>query len=355
MSRIPAPGSTGYQPAFKIDPKIGELQDDMRGVEKRIQDAFYDDLFLMISQLDTVRTATEIDARREEKLVMLGPALDRLQREGLAKDISRIFGIMARRGLFPPMPEAMEGFPLKIEYSLLADLQRASATTSIERLWAFAGSISAGVPSVLDDVDADASIEESPAHARPAAGSGRPEAARGGAADAEPTAGDGRFDAGRRRSGQRRQGSVRDGCRRRPERPVRHAQRGNDLMPFVITKPGGGYYSMYGWRQSAAVALPVPVEGGGGAAHPDQPPDRQHGRSVQGPVAGAALSGWRPSGPSVPRDQAARHGLCHRVRRPQAEARRTCRTPRTGRCWKPSCPPSRGGNGSPGCCRMSAA
>jgi hypothetical protein len=115
----------------------------------------------MISQLDTVRTATEIDARREEKLVMLGPALDRLQREGLARDIQRIFGIMARRGMFPEMPEVMDGMPLKIEYiSLLADLQRASQTTGIERLWAFAGSISAGVPAVLDNLDPDASIEE---------------------------------------------------------------------------------------------------------------------------------------------------------------------------------------------------
>jgi len=154
-------GSVGYSPAIKVDPKLAEMQDDIRGVEQRIKDAFYNDLFLMISQLDTVRTATEIDARREEKLVMLGPALDRLQREGLSKDITRIFSIMARRGLLPPMPEAMEGMPLKIEYiSLLADLQRATQTTAIERLWAFAGSISAGVPSVLDNMDADASIEE---------------------------------------------------------------------------------------------------------------------------------------------------------------------------------------------------
>lgn len=155
------PGGAGFSPAIKVDPKIAELKDDIRGVEKRIEDAFYNDLFLMISQLDTVRTATEIDARREEKLVMLGPALDRLQREGLARDIQRIFGIMARRGMFPEMPEAIQGLPLKIEYiSLLADLQRASQTTSIERLFAFAGSVSAGIPAVLDNLDSDAAIEE---------------------------------------------------------------------------------------------------------------------------------------------------------------------------------------------------
>lgn len=153
-------GGVGFRPAFNVNIPIAELKEDIAKVEARIRDAFFNDLFLMISQLDTVRTATEIDARREEKLVMLGPAMDRLQREGLAADISRVFSIMARRGLLPPIPEPMQGMPVKVEYiSLLADLQRATATSSIERVWGFAGNIGAAVPSVLDNLDADRTIE----------------------------------------------------------------------------------------------------------------------------------------------------------------------------------------------------
>jgi hypothetical protein len=153
-------GGVGFKPAFNVNLPIGELKDDIAKVEARIRDAFFNDLFLMISQLDTVRTATEIDARREEKLIMLGPAMDRLQREGLAADINRIFAIMARRGMLPPMPEAMQGAAVKVEYiSLLSDLQRATATSGIERVWGFAGNIGAAVPSVLDNLDADATIE----------------------------------------------------------------------------------------------------------------------------------------------------------------------------------------------------
>ena len=154
-------GGVGFKPAFTTNIPIGELKEDIAKVEARIKDVFFNDLFLMISQLDTVRTATEIDARREEKLVMLGPAMDRLQREGLAADIARIFQIMARTGLLPPLPDAMRGVPVKIEYiSLLADLQRATATTAIERVWGFAGNIGAAVPSVLDNLDADRTMEE---------------------------------------------------------------------------------------------------------------------------------------------------------------------------------------------------
>lgn len=154
-------GGVGFKPAFTANLPLGDLKEDIAKVEARIRDVFFNDLFLMISQLDTVRTATEIDARREEKLIMLGPAMDRLQREGLAADIARIFTIMSREGLLPPIPDAMAGMPVKVEYiSLLADLQRATATTAIERVWGFAGNIAAAVPAVLDNLDADSSIEE---------------------------------------------------------------------------------------------------------------------------------------------------------------------------------------------------
>ena len=54
----------------------------------------------------------------------------------------------------------MQGMAVKVEYiSLLADLQRATATSSIERVWGFAGNIGAAVPEVLDNLDADATIE----------------------------------------------------------------------------------------------------------------------------------------------------------------------------------------------------
>jgi len=59
-------GAVGFKTVFEVMPPIAELKDDIAEVQGRIRSVFFNDLFLMISQLDTVRTATEIDARREE-------------------------------------------------------------------------------------------------------------------------------------------------------------------------------------------------------------------------------------------------------------------------------------------------
>ncbi len=157
----------GFKPAYMVQPQLGEMKEDIAKVEQRIKDCFYVDLFLMISQLETVRTATEIDARREEKLIMLGPVLERNEHEGLQPDVQRIFQIMNRRRLFPKAPDALKGMPLKVEYiGLLADLQRASATTAIERLWQFAGNLGAARPQVLDNLDEDETIRIYAEHLR---------------------------------------------------------------------------------------------------------------------------------------------------------------------------------------------
>ena len=152
--------SSGFKPAFQVTPPIAELLRDIQEVQQRIKDTFFTDLFLMISQLDTVRSATEIDARKEEKLIQLGPVLERNNTEGLNPDIQRIFNIMNRNALFLPMPPEMRGHPINVSYiSILADEQRATSTTSIERLFQFAGNLAAAIPGTLDNLDADVAID----------------------------------------------------------------------------------------------------------------------------------------------------------------------------------------------------
>lgn len=144
----------GFKPAYEnFRPPVNEMMQDITQVQQRIKDIFFNDLFLMISNLDTVRTATEIDARREEKLVMLGPVLERLQTEAQDPVIDRVFGIMSRRGLFePPPPEiARSNAPIEIEYvSMLAEAQRAANTTGMERFLAQIGNVAAVAPEVID-------------------------------------------------------------------------------------------------------------------------------------------------------------------------------------------------------------
>lgn len=149
----------GFKPAYLVDPRLAELTADVAEVQGRVKSIFFVDLFMMISELDTVRTATEIDARREEKLIQLGPVIERFENEVLDPIIDRTFAIMARRGLLPEAPPEISGLELNVQYvSMLAEAQRAAATTGIERMLQLAGGLAAVDPSVLDNIDLDRTV-----------------------------------------------------------------------------------------------------------------------------------------------------------------------------------------------------
>ena len=151
----------GFKPVYEIEPDFSGLSQKIEKVEQRISDTFYTDLFMMISQLDTVRTATEIDARKEEKLIQLGPVLERFENEALDPAVERTFAIMHRAGLLPQIPQQLAGKNIKVEYvSMLAQSQKAAQTAGIERLASFVGGIAAAHPDSLDMVDWDETITE---------------------------------------------------------------------------------------------------------------------------------------------------------------------------------------------------
>lgn len=161
----PATQGAGLRPAY--EPNYGWLQaldTDIQVVEKRINDAFYVNLFLMISEgLGDRRqvTATEIAQRHEEKLLMLGPVLERLNDELLDPMIDRVFAIMLRNGMLPERPEALRGIDLRVEYvSIMAQAQKMVGLASVERFAGFAGNLAAAFPTVLDKVNADEMLEE---------------------------------------------------------------------------------------------------------------------------------------------------------------------------------------------------
>lgn len=154
--------NAGFRPAFQIpNIPLTEMVEDIGEVQNRVKTIFFVDLFMMISQLDTVRTATEIDARREEKLIQLGPVIERFENEVLDPIIDRVFAIMTRRGLIPPPPQEIQGMALKVEYvSMLAEAQRAASTTSLERLLAFAGTLVGVDQNILDNINLDEAVDE---------------------------------------------------------------------------------------------------------------------------------------------------------------------------------------------------
>jgi hypothetical protein len=143
-------GNTGVRAAWEVRPPLQELTQDIRDIQARIRMIFQNDLFQMISQLETVRSATEIDARREEKLIRLGPVLERFGHEALDKAIERIYGIMSRAKLLPNAPPGFEDNDIEIQYvSILSSAQSAVGVIPTERFLELVGNVSAAVPDVL--------------------------------------------------------------------------------------------------------------------------------------------------------------------------------------------------------------
>ena len=149
--------SAGIKTAFEVNLDLSHLLADIGDVRERIRGSFYADLFLMLAnQTDARMTATEVAERHEEKLLMLGPVLERLQNELLDPLIDITFDRMIEAGIVPPPPESIQGINLNVEYvSMLAQAQRAVGTNSIDRFVGTLGQVAQYKPEVLDKLDTD--------------------------------------------------------------------------------------------------------------------------------------------------------------------------------------------------------
>lgn len=153
--------NTKVEPAYTIAPRLQEITMDIQDLRNAIKETFFVDMFLMLANSDRRQiTAREVAERHEEKLLMLGPVLERLESELLDPLIGRTFNVMLRAGLIPPPPQELQGENLKVEYiSMLAQAQKMVGTTTVEQLSAYVGSLTAVVPEVIDKFNADKAVD----------------------------------------------------------------------------------------------------------------------------------------------------------------------------------------------------
>lgn len=153
--------NAGLRPTYQVQPDFSAIGAEISETKRAISEAFFADLFVMIANANKANmTAREIVERHEEKLLMLGPVLERLEAELLDPLIDRTFGIMLRAGLIPPPPDELQGTDLRVEYiSMLAQAQKAVGTTAIEQTVAFVGNLAAVKPEILDKLDEDEAID----------------------------------------------------------------------------------------------------------------------------------------------------------------------------------------------------
>ena len=150
--------SGGIRSQFEVRLDLSHLLADIQDSRQLIRGTYYADLFLMLANDGGSgrMTATEVAERHEEKLLMLGPVLERLQNELLDPLISITFQEMIDKRMIGPPPPELAKQPLVVQYvSMLAQAQQAVGVNSIDRFTGQLGVMSQVKPQVLDKFDVD--------------------------------------------------------------------------------------------------------------------------------------------------------------------------------------------------------
>ena len=167
LTRYSGTTDAGIKPVYQVAVDLASLQDGIERTRQSISEVFYVNVFLMLAQDDkTGRTATEITAREQEKMMVMGPALQRLKEEELDPLINRAFNILLRLNALPEPPQELQGMDIQVKYvSVIAQAQRLGEVTAIERGVSFAanlGTVQAQLAGaeVLDGLDFDGALRE---------------------------------------------------------------------------------------------------------------------------------------------------------------------------------------------------
>ena len=165
ITSVPDPTiGNGIKPLFEVTGSRDDVLQAIQFKQSQIGAAFFNDLFVMLANNDTPEmTAREVAERHEEKLLMLSPVLEQMHNEVLSPLTKRSFEICLRNGLFPPVPDELQGREgtIKAEFiSLLAQAQKAVATPAIERTLSLAGNLAGISPDVMDNLNLDDAIRK---------------------------------------------------------------------------------------------------------------------------------------------------------------------------------------------------
>lgn len=152
----------GVEPIFQVQAQLQYLLEDIGDHQTRIREGLHSDLFKMLTLKSTgQRTAREVEELSQEKMLLLGPTLERLNDDLLDPLIKRVFGLLLRNGLLPPMPEQFRNTLPRVEFlNILSQAQKMTGTVAIERTWEFGVGLAKAKPEVLDVLDADSSLVE---------------------------------------------------------------------------------------------------------------------------------------------------------------------------------------------------
>ena len=168
------PGNTTHvAPKSGEKPEIGNVveikaediiaaREEIQRLERAIDETFYGHLWRSFTDDDrTGRTATEIEARKQELALLVGPLLESLNSELFEPLIERRYKMLMRRGVLPPLPESLQGVEMRVEFiSIMHQMQQTVMANGVRVFLGDVQMLATMRPEAIDSINTDAVVEE---------------------------------------------------------------------------------------------------------------------------------------------------------------------------------------------------
>ncbi|MBQ3060230.1 MAG: head-tail connector protein [Desulfovibrio sp.] len=156
VDSLPGQSPQAAIPLIQVKPDLATARKAMEAVQQQIRAGLYNDLFKLILEGRSRVTASEIAAREEEKLLLMGPVLERLHDELFNPLIDRTFELMRSLDMLPPCPPELAGRHLRVEFvSLLAQAQKLVGVSAAEQYMRLTLQAATAWPEALDSLNVD--------------------------------------------------------------------------------------------------------------------------------------------------------------------------------------------------------
>jgi len=170
-----AEGTSRLMPVYQPNADLNSMMADLQRTAARIDRAMFVDLFLAITSMEGIqpRNQLELTQRNQERLLQLGPVLERTHNEFLTPLVNRTFNQLVRAStdangnwletaVLPPPPPELQGREVEPRYiSSIAIAQRAAGVGPIEQTVALVGGLmQAGILRDSFKIDGDQVVDE---------------------------------------------------------------------------------------------------------------------------------------------------------------------------------------------------
>ncbi len=162
VTRCSSLGEAAVRPAYDVRPDLAALESAMESVRQTIRSQFFADVFMMLAAQDHANlSATEVAERRQEKMLLLGPVLERLKNELLDPLVERTYHILLRQGFITPAPSVLHGLEMQVRYiSSIAQAQRATQLEALSQGVSWCAQLAQLDPTLPAQIDGRRALRE---------------------------------------------------------------------------------------------------------------------------------------------------------------------------------------------------